>query len=275
MLSRWLHLPHTIMKQSIESTNKPILWEELTWEEVANIRENGQDLVILPVGATEQHSLHLPVGVDTFSVMAVAQGVSAKTGFPILPPLAYGVSLGHTSKWPGTISLRPETLSAIVLEIAEWVVCAGFSRLVLLNGHYTNWAPLRCGLENIRYQYPQLKIALRSVWEISESINQLYQQDAVNFHANCAETSIMMAIRPDLVHPNKAQDEPDRSAHCFFTYNVSQESVHGGVGNPSEATTKFGQSLLNRCVETLSQQLEKALLEKTPLETMPPGVSLF
>lgn len=250
--------------------NSPVLWDELTWEEIGNLRNRGKDLVILPVGATEQHSLHLPVGVDTFSVMSVAQGVSAKTGFPVLPPLAYGCSLGHTHKWPGTISLRPETLSAIVLEIAEWIVGAGFSRLVLLNGHYTNWAPLRCGLENIRHQYPNLRIALRSVWEISNEINQLYQQDAVNFHANCAETSVMLAIRPDLVQLEKAQDEPDRSAHCFFSYTVPQESVHGGVGKPSQSTTQYGQTILDACIDTLSRQLEQAVLEKIPLEAFPP-----
>lgn len=254
--------------------NSPILWDELTWEQIAQLRDRGKDLVILPVGATEQHSLHLPVGVDTFSVAAVAQGVSAKTGFPVMPPLAYGCSLGHTKKWPGTISLKPETLSAIILEIAEWIVGAGFSRLVLLNGHYTNWAPLRCGLENIRYKYPNFRIALRSVWEISAEINELYIQDAVNFHANCAETSIMLAVRPDLVQLEKAQDEPDRSAHCFFAYSVNQESEYGGVGSPSQATTQYGQKILEACIDTLSQELEKALKEKLPLEEMPPSVSI-
>ncbi|MBW4474581.1 MAG: creatininase family protein [Stenomitos rutilans HA7619-LM2] len=251
--------------------NSPILWDELTWKQIGELRDRGKDLVILPVGATEQHSLHLPVGVDTFSIVAVAQGVSAKTGFPVLPPLAYGCSLGHTKKWAGTISLRPETLSTMILEIAEWIVGSGFSRLVLLNGHYTNWAPLRCGLETIRHQYPELRIALRSVWEISSEINQLYQQDAINFHANCAETSVMLAIRPDLVQLEKAKDEPDRSAHCFFAYTVNQESVYGGVGSPSQATTQYGQKILDACIDTLSQQLEQALLEKLPLEAIPPN----
>lgn len=146
--------------------SKPVLWEELSWEQIANLRDSGMDLVILPVGATEQHALHLPVGVDTFSAVAVAHGVSAHTGIPVLPALPYGCSFGHSKKWPGTISLRPETLSAIILEIAEWVVSAGFTRLVLLNGHVTNWAPLRCGLENVRHQYPELRIGLRSIWEI-------------------------------------------------------------------------------------------------------------
>jgi len=249
---------------------QPVLWEELTWEEIAALRDGGINLVILPVGATEQHALHLPVGVDSFSATAVAHRVSAATGIPVLPTLPYGCSLGHSKKWPGTLSLRPATLSTIVLEIAEWVVSAGFSRMLLLNGHVTNWAPLRCGLENIRHQYPELRIALRSIWEISPTIHQLYHQDAANFHANCAETSVMLALRPDLVQMERARDEPDRSAGCFFAYTVNHESVHGAVGTPSQADASFGQKILEVCVAELSAQLQQAMVEKTPLETLPP-----
>lgn len=247
---------------------QPVLWEELSWEQIAALRDGGMDMAILPVGATEQHGLHLPVGVDTFSARAVAEGVSAHTGIPVLPALAYGCSLGHSKKWPGTLSLRPETLSRIVFEIAEWVVAAGFKRLVLLNGHVTNWAPLRCGLENIRHSFPDLRIALRSLWEISDEAHRCYHDDAVNFHANCAETSLMLALRPELVDLRKATDEPDRSAQCFFAYTVDKESVHGGVGRPSAADARQGEDLLALCVEQLSGQLLKALQEKTPLETI-------
>ena len=132
-------------------SGKPVLWQNLTWEDVAALRDQGITMAILPVGATEQHGPHLPLGVDTLSAEAVAHGASALTGIPVLPSLAYGCSLGHSPKWPGTISLRPETLSKLVLEIAEWLNSAGFDRLLLLNGHVTNWAPLRCGLENIRH----------------------------------------------------------------------------------------------------------------------------
>lgn len=253
--------------------NQPILWEELTWEQLTALREQGMNLVILPVGATEQHGLHLPVGVDTLSAIAVAHGVSAQTGIPVLPALPYGCSLGHSKKWAGTISLRPETLAKLVLEIAEWVYSAGFNRLLLLNGHVTNWAPLRCGLENVRHTYPDLRIALRSLWEISPQIHQLYHQDAANFHANCAETSVMLALRPDLVQMDKAVDEPDRSASCFFAYTVNHESVHGAVGSPSKGDRAFGEQILQLCINELSTQLNQALTEGTPLEELPPSIA--
>lgn len=248
---------------------QPILWQDLTWEDVAALRESGIRMAILPVGATEQHGPHLPLGVDTLSAEAVAHGASALTGIPVLPSLAYGCSLGHSPKWPGTLSLRPETLAKIVLEIAEWLHTAGFDRLLLLNGHVTNWAPLRCGLENIRHGYPEMRVALRSIWDISAEAHRRYHEDAANFHANCAETSLMLALRPDLVRLDKAIDEPDRSAACFFAYRVSDESVHGTVGRPSQAQAAAGQSLLDLCVNELAQQLTRALTENTPLDSSP------
>ncbi len=72
----------------------------------------------------------------------------------------------------------------------------------------------------------------------------------------------MLALRPDLVQMDRAVDEPDRSAHCFFAYTVDQESVHGGVGNPSQADEAFGQAILAACIAELSTQLQHAMIEK-------------
>lgn len=245
----------------------PVRWDQLSWHQIAALRDGGTDMVILPVGATEQHGPHLPTGVDSLSAQAVAEGVSARTGIPLLPLLPYGCSLGHSAKWPGTLSLRPETLSRMVFEIAQWVQASGFGRMLILNGHVTNWAPLRCALENIRADLPGMRIALRSLWEVSPAVNQLYQYDGGhNWHANDAETSLMLHLRPDLVDMARACDEPDRSNCCFFSYTVDKESHSGVVGQPSKADPEFGRRVLDGCVEALSAQLRKALTENTPLE---------
>lgn len=247
--------------------DNPVKWEELSWEQIGQIRDDGVDMVILPVGATEQHGLHLPTGVDTLSAGAIADGASALTGIPVLPALAYGCSLGHSKKWPGTLPLRPETLAQVIIELAEWIFSAGFTRMLILNGHVTNFAPLRCALENIRTDLPDMKISLRSIWELTKEVNDLYLQDAGdNWHANGAETSLMLHLRPDLVVMEKAKDEPNRSQNCFFSYTVDKESVCGGVGNPNQGTASQGQFILDSCVQNLAERLQRALHEEAPLK---------
>ena len=251
----------------MNTSTAPLKWEEQSWEQIAAIRDGGIDMAILPVGATEQHGLHLPTGVDTLSAVAIAEGVSARTGIPVLPSIAYGCSLGHSKKWPGTLPLRPETLGRIVAELADWIYSAGFTRLLILNGHVTNFAPLRCGLENIRTDIPEMKISLRSIWELTKEVNDFYLQDAGdNWHANNAETSLMLHLRPDLVDMEKAQDEPNRSADSFFSYTVDKESICGGVGTPSQGSESQGRFILEHCVDNLSAMLVNALSEKAPLD---------
>jgi len=251
----------------MEDDSRPVRWEECSWEEIATIRGAGLDMVILPVGATEQHGPHLPTGVDTLSVRAVAEGASAATSILVLPTLPYGCSSGHSAKWPGTLSVRPNTLSKMVEEIAQWVEKSGFSRLLILNGHVTNWAPLRCALENIRVDLPKMRVALRSLWEISPEVRDLYEYDGgTNWHANDAETSLMMHLRPELVDLNRAVDEPNRASCCFFSYTVDRESNSGSVGLPSKGSVEFGKSVLKMCVDQLAVQLRSALVERSPLE---------
>ena len=250
---------------------QPVRWDERTWEEIAAIRAGGIDMVILPIGATEQHGRHLPCGVDTLSAVVVAEGVSARTGIPVLPALPYGCSLGHSRKWPGTLSLRPETLSRLVLELAAWVESAGFTRMLMLNGHVTNFAPLRSALEAIRADLPAMRIALRSVWEITEEIRAAYEWDGGgNWHANEAETSLLLHLRPDLVRMDKARDEPNRATACFFSYTVDKESETGVVGCPTRGSAAAGERLLEVCVAGLAAQLVPALTEATPLEAWQP-----
>ena len=116
-----------------------------------------------------------------------------------------------------------------------------------------------------------MRIALRSLWHISGGVHECYHADAGdNFHGNDAETSLMLHQRPDLVDMARAVDEPNRSAGCFFSYRVDQESEHGGVGRPSTARPDTGAWLLDRCAESLAAQLRAALSERTPLEDPAP-----
>lgn len=243
----------------------PILWEWLTWEEVGALREGGMDMAILPIGSTEQHGPHLTLNVDTMSAESVARGVSGQTGVPVLPTLPYGAAWGHTAKWPGTLSLSPATVTQTVVEIGEWLLAAsGFTRLLILNGHMTNFASLRTALEILRFRHPEMRIAVRNLWEISPRVTLEYTADASDWHANAAETSLMLAHFPQGVRVERIADDPDRTGNLFFSYPVDRTSVNGATGKPTQATAAQGRSLLEWAVEDLSALVQSALTEEPP-----------
>jgi len=248
-------------------TKTPVLWERLTWEEIDTVRRGGMDMTILPVGSTEQHGPHLSLEIDTVSAVRIAQGVSAATGVPVLPPLAYGCSLGHSRRWPGTIALSPHTLIDLVTEIGTWVIGTGFRRLLLLNGHVSNFAPLRCALEILRSRFDEAMVAALNLHEISPRVRQSYFGDAEDWHANAAETSLMLAISPESVRPDRvtAADDPDRTPGLFFSHPVNRTSANGVTGAPSKASRAEGARLHDWMVEDLTARVRAALLEKPPL----------
>jgi creatinine amidohydrolase len=244
-----------------------VLWEQLTWQEIAELRAGGMDMVILPVGATEQHGPHLSLDIDTRSAAAVAQAVSAQTGVPVLPALPYGCSLGHSRRWPGTLALSPHTLIDVVAEIGDWVIRAGFTRILLLNGHVTNFAPLRCALELLRSRHDEAMVAVLSLHEISARVRAAYGADAEDWHANQAETALMLAIAPAAVRPAllPTADDPDRTAGLLFSHPVNHTSSNGVTGAPSRARAEDGAALFAWMVEDLSERVRAGLREKPPL----------
>jgi len=244
---------------------KPILWAQMSWEEVRDLRAGGMDMAILPVGSTEQHGPHLTLNVDTLCAEVVAGAVSARTGVPVLPTIPFGCALGHTRHWPGTLSLAPETLSRVVVEVLEDVVAYGFSRLLILSGHVTNAAPLRCALETLRSRHPELQIAQKHVCEASARVKAIYESDADDWHANAAETALMMHLAPESVRASRLFDDPDRTRDLVFSYAVPKTSLEGHTGSPTLATPEMGAHLFDFLVEDWTSWVERALNEKAPL----------
>ena len=247
---------------------RPLLWETLTWEEIRSLCRDGINLCLLPVGATEQHGPHLGVGMDTFNAVDVCRGASHATGVPVLPPLPYGCSLGHSRRWPGTIALQPQTLTGMVVEIFDWLQGAGFNRLLIVNGHVGNIAPLRCAVEIIRSRWDDAMVRACDVAELSPRVRTEFFADADDWHANAAETSLMMARAPGLVRPDKiaTADDEDRTAGLVFPHPVNRTSRNGVTGFPSRSSTDQGERLFQFMVEDLSSLIRRAQIEKPPLE---------
>ncbi|MDP9292741.1 MAG: creatininase family protein [Verrucomicrobiota bacterium] len=225
------------------------------------------DMAILPVGATEQHGPHLGTGVDTVNATELAYAVSAETGVPVLPSLPYGCSLGHSRRWPGTLSLQPQTLTNCVVEICEWAHAFGFRRVLIVNGHVTNFAPLRCALEILRSRLDDAMIAIRNVAEVSARVRAEFFVDAEDWHANAAETSLMLALAPRMVRSEKiaTSDDEDRTNGLLFAHPVNRTSRNGVTGFPSRATREQGERLFAWMVEDLAAEVRAGLTEQPPL----------
>ncbi|MBE0618314.1 MAG: creatininase family protein, partial [Proteobacteria bacterium] len=113
---------------------KEIWLQNLTWEEVRDRIPESRETIILPVGSTEQHGPHLPVGTDTMVANAIAEAAAAEAGVLVAPPLWFGWS-PHHMVLPGTITIRPEVLIEVAYDVVRSLHQHGFRRFVFLNGH--------------------------------------------------------------------------------------------------------------------------------------------
>jgi creatinine amidohydrolase len=244
----------------------PVIWDELAWPQVAALLERGMDMCLLPAGATEQHGPHLPLNTDSVLATAVCYYASAKTGIPVLPAITYGCSLGHTDHWPGTVSVYPETLIATVREITGFLIRTGFKRLLIVNSHWGNTSSLRCAIDRLRFDHAdRFQIGLKNSFEFTPAIWKQFIDDGEDFHANRAETALMMYLDPDSVQTDKIQDDPDRTAGKVFTYVVPQTSTNGLTGHPSRATRADGERLFTEMAAALTRFAAAAKTESAPL----------
>lgn len=244
---------------------RPILWEELTWKDVDKLTRT-MKMAIIPTAACEQHGPHLPLSVDTIDCYEVAKRVSERTGVPVVPPLTYGCSQSH-GDFPGTLSIRPETMIRMICEISEWLYRSRIRKVLILNGHMWNWGPIYSARENLRYDFPDLQVRVLNWWETTPTTMAKLVEDCPVFpsyiHANIAETACVLAARPDLVNMHEAIDEEDYET--FFEYRMDHYSKTGVVGRgATKATAELGQELFQMVVDRLVPMVEKALAEKNP-----------
>ncbi|MFG3291881.1 creatininase family protein [Streptomyces sp. NPDC048179] len=251
-------------------TGTPSPWEELTWPE-AETAVAGRDAVIVPVGATEQHGPHLPLAVDTLICEAVALGVSALTGVPVLPPLSFGVSASHGG-FAGTVALRPETLIAVVEDVIDSLYESGVRQFVLLNGHIWNNGALDVSAEKLRVRHRDARV--RALGYVTmypgPEVDGHVTYGRALMHANFFETSVMLHLAPDLVRMERATSHVD--VDSFWDYRMDQVSETGVWGRDvTEANAAHGRAEFDRCVLTTARAVSAAVREPWPDAAHRPG----
>ena len=250
----------------------PRRWSECAWPELAEIQARGDGEVgLIPVGATEQHGPHLPTGTDTIVATALCDAVSARTGAPVLPPIPVACSYGHGTQLPGTLSLSPELLAAGCRQYVEWAATSGLTRMLFVNSHFGNAASLAVATDHLRLFRPDLQVGVVDWWSADPEVARETVVEGDDVHAHRAETSLMLAIAPDLVHLDRiaAADDPDRTGDLVFRYTAPALSTNGVTGRPSEATAELGAHLLELTVTAISDRVERGRVEKPPLGQAP------
>ncbi|MDP1523671.1 MAG: creatininase family protein [Methylotenera sp.] len=244
-----------------------MFWSELTWAELPDKISASNQAAILPIGATEQHGPHMGCGMDYVLADILCSAVSQQTHVPMLPTMPYGCSIGHSRRWPGTLAVQPITLIHLIKDIGDWAYHSGIRRLFIVNTHVTNAAPLRCALEMLRAEHDDMMVAVFNSAHISERVKEFHHADGDDWHANDAETSLMLATAPHMVRGEllSTADDPDRTDGLVFSHPVNRTSTNGVTGMPSISTAEKGQQWFQWMVEDLSELIHKGLKEKPPL----------
>lgn len=212
---------------------------------------------VLPVGALEQHGYHLPLTVDTDLATGVARGIADALGALLLPAIAYG-DAWNNSGFLGTISLKPDTLRAIVLDIGRELKRMGIPVLVTLNGHFGNKEPISLaaraleseGLKVIHLDYPRLEALAAEICDSQPAGSGF-------FHADEVETSMMLALRPDSVRMEKAVAEYPIFPPTFGIepLQLSEFNQSGVFGDPCPSTADKGRKLIDGIVAACLDQI--------------------
>lgn len=246
-------------------------------------------IAVLPVAATEQHGPHLPLSVDTDLVQGVVSAclphLPADLPVLFLPTQTVGLSPEH-ARFPGTLTLKAETLIRLWTDVGESVAASGVKKLVLFNAHGGQVSvmdvvarDLRARLGMLVFSVSWFNLPLRDAQ--GRDVQALFSAEEHRFgvHAGDIETSMMLALRPDTVQMARAQNfrsaSQDRAERfevlgngksAKLGWQMQDYNRHGAAGNAAAATAAKGQALLDASGRALAKLLCE--IDQLPPDTL-------
>jgi len=233
---------------------------EQTWPELEAALAAGRRLAVLPLGAIEQHGPHLPFATDLWIAEALAERLCARLPEAVcLPALALGASSEHLD-FPGTLSLTPETLVAVLGDLARSLARHGFSEILCFSAHGGNLGALREADATLqRAAAPAAWIALHDHAALAERLGAVSQADGIRpaeagHHAGELESSIVAALRPaalrrEALAPGRLPVPADDGS--LFYPSLRPNAPNGTVGDPRRADPERAARYLDAWVEWL------------------------
>jgi creatinine amidohydrolase len=228
------------------------------------------EVALLPVGATEQHGPNMSLETDTVVAYRLALRIAAGA-YPraiVAPPLPYGVSYHHMS-FPGTMTLSPETFQAVVLEVVESLRKHGVERFFIIDGHAGNQGALDVLMTKLRFQLG-IRAAYLFYFTIVDDLMREGAKTQRWGHACEVETSMGLALQPDIVHSEVLEAGKIRSTSLPYSNVMESPRVgvplafdeiteNGALGDARQASEEFGLQLTNAVV-TRSVEFLKSFL---------------
>lgn len=228
-------------------------------------------LILAPIAACEQHSRHLPTFTDTILVTAVAEQMERRLPNTVLllPTLWLGAS-SHHLPFGGTLSAEVDTHIDMLCDLLTPLLEDGYQRILVLNGHGGNIDTMHMALRRLQPKYPNRLVVAASYWELAEKelAGLAEGQRKTMGHACEFETSMILAIRPDLVHREQIENDPPQDELVFrglyTAHDMKQRTDHGAVGYPELASAEKGKKFLEAAAERLVEVVQAMLSRKLP-----------
>lgn len=249
--------------------SETLLLEEMTWPEVESAIAGGTTTVVVAVGAVEQHGPHLPLLVDAVRGDRLSVEVARRLGGALAAPTIRVGCSEHHMGFSGTLTLRRSTLEAICIDYAVSLARHGFTRICFVPSHGGNFGPLAEMLPDLRAAvgpectvdaYTDL-VGFMALWEaaVSEVAPELVSR--VGGHADIAETSEILCIRPDLVREERAeaghvQTFDDALRDRIFSEGFRSVTPNGILGDARGASEAIGLACIAHAAEGIVAVLE-------------------
>ena len=255
-------------------TTSPVAWAGKRYPEIVETAEREGSILLVPVGALEQHGHHLPTGTDTILVDAVGTAGAERVAdeIPVLatPPLWLGHSPHHLP-FGGTVSAEFDTLSDTLSEIADSALGQSFDTLLFLNGHGGNRPLIAAATDRVGAEQPDTEILGLTYFELAgELVDEIRESESGGMaHGGELETSLMLHLHPELVDEERMtathweaeyEEAPSDllgSGPLSVTLDVEDWSESGAMGDVSRVSAEKGERLFVGFVDALEALLRR------------------
>ena len=241
--------------------------DRLTWPEVREQVQAGRDTVVMALGATEQHGRHMPLATDALLGDHLARLVADRLDAFLAPTLRIGCSAHHVG-FAGTMSLSEETFHAIVADLVGSLASGGFRRIVLIPTHGGNFGPLAAAVERLAGDQRGCVVALSDLGVLFQIAQMGEREYGVplregGLHAGEWETSLLLAIHPELVSMERAEagftgELAEAMAGIFASGGVAALSRNGTIGDPTRASAEHGRRYWETAARLVLEQIAAA-----------------